>query len=168
MRVALVIPIVGLLVFPVVGCSGSGNDPDAQQLARINKELALLNEQMSALTGRVEQLERRERDARSAAQHAPTSPGAGAKTLEPKADAAIVSVAASGAISIDGAPVEMDRLADALRPQDGGKARSLTIRIAPEAPHATVVAIMDLAKQQGIDAIAVVQGTIEPDVGEPR
>ena len=158
MRSVVVALTAGLVCALSGACHSSQSDPDAQQLARINKELALLTEQMGALSRRVERLESpdahgtplRAADG-EAASAAPEAEAAGTKPVE-----MTVEINAAGALSLDGKPVAPAELRRALRISAQGQAPiALSVRAHVDAPPRAVARVVDLARQSGVTSIAI-------------
>lgn len=139
------------------GCSSHENDPDEQQLARINKELALLDEQVAALTRRLDKLDQ----PGQAAHDVPADPrneGAAAATVASPGVAAdhTIVIEASGSLSWNGKAIDSAALGRALRDQATSDPNvALTIRATPATPHGKLVEIIDLARQSGMRRIAL-------------
>ena len=155
---AIVAPMVLGGAAIVTLASGCGDtEPEAQQLARMNKELALLIERVDTLGKRVDELE--------SAQSQPAdqkggSAGSGQGSEQASGPAEkTIAIAASGAIVLDGKTVELSGLADALLEGAAGKPASELIHVViaaePGTPHAKVVEIIDLIRASGITRIAI-------------
>lgn len=69
---------------------------------------------------------------------------------------AVVSVSESGLLSLDGRPVSMDELADALRRDfSGGAEKTVVVRADGAARHKVIVRVLDVAKQAGAVKLSI-------------
>ena len=150
----------------IVGGCNSSSDPDAQQLARINKELAITSEKLDALAKRVDRLEK--------AATSPSAVASGESDAEPDDESSApmtktIVVRGSGAIDLDGEAIDLAQLGSVLRQAvsaaDDPQRIQVVIRAEPSASHARVVEIVDQIRKSGIDKVAIGSpdsGTLSP------
>lgn len=144
------------LVLALAGCSRDpAQDPDAQQLARMNKEITVLSAEVKALSSRLDRLEKAPgRAALEALQGMPLPIEAGPGA--PDDDQPPIILAVSDVYTLDGKVVAEAELAARLGEHaKAGKNARLVIQAAPDIPQARVVRAMDLARQSGLQHIAL-------------
>lgn len=148
----------------VVLSSGCGDtEPEAQQLARINKDLALVIERVDALGKRVEALESRQREPAAAGSDTPSDSvderEKQAQSVDFMPMQRTVEIAPDGALSVDGKAVELDKLVAAViegTPGNPPKEKiEVLIKAGPSTQHGKVVDVMDRLKAAGINKLAI-------------
>ena len=158
-------PLILALFF--LGC-GSDTDSElmAGQVARVNRDLALLTERVDAVEKRLgTQAPAPVPDADappapgSAPASAPASTTTGAATLPSTTlpDALEVRIEEGGAVRVDGVALAGQPLAARLADHAGkGPGARIAIHIAASTPPAQLGQVIDLARQSGIREIAVI------------
>jgi biopolymer transport protein ExbD len=155
LRRALALLILGALGSTGLGACGRDVDPElmAGQVARMNRDLALLTERVSALEQQA---------------GAPAASGQGlgqglapAPTDVPRVPEAplpdALTVHIDDAVRVDGAVLAGDALAARLADHAGkGPGARLEIRIAASTPQTQLAQVLDLARQSGIREVAIV------------
>lgn len=145
---------LALLILGALGLGGCGRDVDpelmAGQVARMNRDLALLTERVNALEQQ-----------RGAVTPAGGQLIAPAPTDVPRVPEAplpdALTVAVDDAVRIDGAVLTGDALAARLADHAGkGPGARLQIRIAASTPQTQLAQVLDLARQSGIREVTVV------------
>ncbi|MCG8421778.1 MAG: biopolymer transporter ExbD [Proteobacteria bacterium] len=142
-------------------CRTGHSDPDGQQLARINKDIALLIERVDGLAKRVDRLEGRPDSRTGSATGLPSvpanSPGPGTAAKPAGADKTVtVAVSAAGAVTVDGASMSAAELARELgKYKQAGHTVVLSIRTEASSPPATLIEIIDLARESGITDFSI-------------
>jgi biopolymer transport protein ExbD len=150
---------LALLILGALGSSGLGGcgrdvDPElmAGQVARMNRDMALLTERVNALE--------QQRGAPAAAggpSHvlAPAPTDVASVPEVPRPDALTVRI--DDAVRVDGTVLAGDALAARLADHAGkGPGARLEIRIAASTPQNQLAQVLDLARQSGIREVAIV------------
>jgi hypothetical protein len=151
-------PLILALFF--LGC-GSDTDSElmAGQVARVNRDLALLTERVDAVEKRL--------GAQAPAPSPDAPPAPGSTTTTPASTTALpsatlpdtleVRIAEGGAVRIDGVALAGQPLAARLADHAGkGPGARVAIHIAASTPPAQLAQVIDLARQSGIREISVV------------
>lgn len=151
--------ILGALGSTGLGACGRDVDPElmAGQVARMNRDLALLTERVSALE--------QQRGAQAASGQ-DVDQGLGQGLAPPPTDVPRVpeaplpdalTVHIDDAVRVDGAVLAGDALAARLADHAGkGPGARLEIRIAASTPQTQLAQVLDLARQSGIREVAIV------------
>jgi biopolymer transport protein ExbD len=145
---------LALSILGVLGLGGCGRDVDpelmAGQVARMNRDVALLTERVSALE--------QQRGAVAPAGDQVIAPAPTDVPRVPEAplpDALTVHI--DDAVRIDGAVLTGDALAARLADHAGkGPGARLQIHIAASTPQTQLAQVLDLARQSGIREIALI------------
>jgi biopolymer transport protein ExbD len=148
---ALALLILGALGSSVLGGCGRDVDPElmAGEVARMNRDLALLTERVNALE------QQRGAPAAANGQLAPAPTDVPRVPEAPRPEALIVHL--DDAVRVDGAVLAGDALAARLADHAGkGPGARLEIRIAASTPQTQLAQVLDLARQSGIREVAIV------------
>ncbi|MEM9488213.1 MAG: biopolymer transporter ExbD [Myxococcota bacterium] len=151
MRIAL-----ATAAFLIISCSGREGDPDEQQLARMNRELALLTERIDALDRRVADFERQ--DSRATGDQTGEATDDGKRADQAQASPLVVAVGRDGGFAIAGTPVDETQLAQRLAAhRTAGSEAALHIQASEQAPSQAVITLIDLARAAGFTSFVQLQ-----------
>lgn len=142
---------LALLILGALALGGCGRDVDpelvAGQVARMNRDLALLTERVNALE--------QQRGAATGQVIAPAPTDVPRVPEAPLPDALVVQV--DDAVRIEGAVLAGDALAARLADHAGkGPGARLEIHIAASTPQTQLAQVLDLARQSGIHEVTVI------------
>lgn len=139
---------------------GCGSDVDSElmagQVARVNRDLALLTERVDAVEKR---LGTQAPAPVSAGDNTPPAPGSSTAALPSAAlpDALEVRIEEGGTVRVGGVALAGQALAARLADHAGkGPGARIAIHIAASTPPAQLAQVIDLARQSGIREISVV------------